>query len=161
MRPCAPLQHLNLIGEDPLSKWIQFFGTLRVCMALKTLWCCGNASLPEQSALRAMHTLNPHQNHTCLLRGLYPIHLICLYVDQGLTRGIRRKFLPAAAMIVTLIVYGCSMAGAQANLAQWNPGILGITGKLLLWARNSCIVLTLRDRNKKETKKVLLQLLII
>jgi hypothetical protein len=33
---------------------------LRVFMALKTLRCCGDSSLPEQrSALRAINTLNP------------------------------------------------------------------------------------------------------
>jgi hypothetical protein len=31
----------------------------------------------------------------------------------------------------------CSMAGAQTSLVQWNPGISGITGKLIMSPRQS------------------------
>jgi hypothetical protein len=45
-------------------------------------------------------------------------------------------FLPAAAMVlVTVVVCGCSMAGAQTTLVQSNPSILGISRKLSLRAR--------------------------
>jgi hypothetical protein len=68
------------------------FGLLRVCMALKTLQCCGNASLPEQrSALRAIHTLYPPlpppPNYTRYLGGLSSIHLTCQCRVQGLMWG--------------------------------------------------------------------------
>ncbi len=46
---------------------------LRVCMALKTLQCCGNASLPEQRrALRGVYTLNPPKTISAILGGCCP-----------------------------------------------------------------------------------------
>jgi hypothetical protein len=47
-------------GTTSQASRYNFGGLLRVCMALKTLWCCGDSSLPGQrSALRAIYTLNP------------------------------------------------------------------------------------------------------
>jgi hypothetical protein len=74
-------------------------------MALKTLQCCGDASLPEQrSALRAKHTLNPPP----------PIHPQAQRVvthpfdasaqAQGLMWGARGSFPPAAAMAMTVVM---------------------------------------------------------
>ncbi len=75
MRPFAPLRHIEWMGDNPPSMRIKFLRLLRVCMALKTLQSCGDASLPEQrSALRAIHTLNPPKNYIRYLRGLLPIH---------------------------------------------------------------------------------------
>ncbi len=47
MRPCAPHRRDVWIGNFPPSKRIYFWGLLRVCMALKTLRCCGDSSSPE------------------------------------------------------------------------------------------------------------------
>jgi hypothetical protein len=105
-------------------------------MALKTLRCCGDASSPEQrSTLMAMHTLKPPQNCIRLLGGLSPIHSMRQRRDQSLMWGIKGPFLLAVAIVVTLVVRGCSVAGAQTTLVQCNPGILGITRKLSLQAR--------------------------
>ncbi len=72
-RPCAPCQHVELMDDNPPSKRLLYWGLLRVCMALKTLQCCGDSSLPEQrSALRAIHTLNCPQNTSAGLGGCYP-----------------------------------------------------------------------------------------
>ena len=74
-------------------------------MALKTLRCCGNASLPEQrSALRAIHTLNPPPKYIRKLGGLLPIHSMRWRGAQGLMWGARGPFLPAAAMVVAVVI---------------------------------------------------------
>jgi hypothetical protein len=75
MRPFAPCQRIEWMGSNPLSKRMKFLRLLRVCMALKTLQCCGNASLLEQmSTLRGIHTLNSQKNYIRYLKGLLPIH---------------------------------------------------------------------------------------
>ncbi len=48
MRPWAVRRHNVWVGNNPLSKRIYFLGLIRVCMALKTLRCCGDSSLPER-----------------------------------------------------------------------------------------------------------------
>ncbi len=74
-------------------------------MALKTLQCCGNASLLEQrSTLRAIHTLNPPQKYISKLRGLLPIHSKRQRGAQGLMWGTRGPFLPAVAMVVVVVM---------------------------------------------------------
>jgi hypothetical protein len=82
-------------------------------MALKTLQCCGNASLPEQrSALRDIHTLNSPPKYIHKLGGLLSIHLMHRQGAQGLMWGARGPFPPAAAMVVavvTLVVF-CAKA---------------------------------------------------
>ncbi len=73
MRPCAPRRRVEWMGDNPPSKWIYFLGLLRVFMALKTLRCCGDSSLPEQrSALRAINTLNPTNNTSASSGGYCP-----------------------------------------------------------------------------------------
>ncbi len=70
IRPCAPRQCKVWIGNNPPNKRIQFWGLLRVCMALKTLQCCGNSSLSEQrSTLRAIITLKPPKITSASLGG--------------------------------------------------------------------------------------------
>jgi hypothetical protein len=50
---------LNGWATTPRASGYNFWGVLRICMALKTLQCCGNASLPEQrSASRVDWMLN-------------------------------------------------------------------------------------------------------
>ena len=83
---------------------------LRKCMALKTLQCCGNASLPEQrSTFSNIDPLNPSKQYIHLLRGLFPIRLTHHCATWGLIWGIRGPFPPEAVMVVTVIVCVCSV----------------------------------------------------
>jgi hypothetical protein len=96
-------------------------------MALKTLQCCGNASLPEQrSALRAIHTLNPPPKYIRKLRGLSPIHSMHWRGAKGLMWGARGPFPPAAAMVVAVVmpVVFC----AKATEIPKNPKTLKVVG---------------------------------
>jgi hypothetical protein len=105
MRSCAPIQCIEWIVNNPPSKRIIFFGLLRVCMALKTLQCCGNASLPEErSPFRAIHTLNPPPKYIRKLGGLSPIHLMRQRGAQGLMWGARGPNPLAAAMVVAVVM---------------------------------------------------------
>jgi hypothetical protein len=73
-------------------------------MALKTLWYCGDASLPEQrSPLRAIHTLNLPPKYIRKLGGSLPIHLMHQRGAQGLIWGARGPLPPAAAMVVAVV----------------------------------------------------------
>ncbi len=72
MRPCAPRCRHCLMGEDPQASAYNFW-RLRGCMALKTLQCCGDASLLDQrSALRAICPLTPLKIITACLGGCCP-----------------------------------------------------------------------------------------
>ncbi len=163
-------------GRQPPKQVDIIFGLLRVCMALKTLQCCGNTSpLEQRSTLRNIHTLNNPNNYTRLLGGLSAIHSMRQHEVQGLMWGARRLFQPAVAMVVAVVIPGvfvlrllknpmktlkfvvckqknlfitihcktyyntrnanCSVAGAQTSLVQWNPGISGITRKLIMSPR--------------------------
>jgi hypothetical protein len=104
-------------------------------MALKTLRCCGDSSLPEQrSTLRAINTLNPPKEYIRKLGGLSPIHLMRRRGAQGLmwsaTRG---PFPPAAAMVVAVVmpVVFCAKATEKRNkntkISWWLPKSLFIT----------------------------------
>ena len=76
-------------------------------MALKTLQCCGDASLLEQrSALRAIHTLDPPKLHP-LAWGVvaHPFGVLARSTRPHLGR--RGPFLPAAAMIVVVVMRLC------------------------------------------------------
>jgi hypothetical protein len=64
-----------------------------------------NASSPEQrSALRAIHTLNPPKKYIPKLGKLSPIHSKHWRGAQGLVWGARGPFLPAAAMVVAVVM---------------------------------------------------------
>jgi hypothetical protein len=92
-------------GRQPPEQVNIIFGLLRVCMALKTLQYCGNTSLLEQrGALRAIHTFNNPQKYTPLLRELSAIHLTHQRGAQGLMRGARGPFPPAAAMVAVVVM---------------------------------------------------------
>jgi hypothetical protein len=74
-------------------------------MALKILQYCGNSSSPKQrSALRAIHTLNPPLKYIRKLGGLAPIHSKHRRRAQCLVWGAREPFLPAAAMVVVVMM---------------------------------------------------------
>jgi hypothetical protein len=118
MRPFAPHRRIEWMGNNPPSKRISFLRLLRVCMALLTLRCCGNASLPEQrSTLRGIHTLNPPKNYIPYLGGLSPIRWKHRRGAQGLMWGARGPFLPAAAMVVAVVtpVVFCAKASEKCN----------------------------------------------
>ncbi len=104
MTPSAPCQCHKWMGDNPPSKRMDFWGGLRVCMALKALLCSGDDELPQNwSVLRAIYTLNSPKNYTRLLRGLSPIHSMHWRGVEGLMWGTRGPFPLAAAMVV----YGC------------------------------------------------------
>jgi hypothetical protein len=74
-------------------------------MVPKTLRCCGESSLPEQrSALRSINTLNPPKRYICKLGGLSPIRSTHWRGAPGLMWGARGPFLPAAAMVVAVVM---------------------------------------------------------
>jgi hypothetical protein len=54
--------------------------------------------------LKAIHTLKTSNNYTHLLGGLLPIHSKHLRGVQGLIWGARGPFLPAAAMVVAVVM---------------------------------------------------------
>jgi hypothetical protein len=100
MRPCAPRQRVEWMGDNLPSLRMHSLGGLRVFMALKALLCSGDDELPQhRSVLRAINTLNSPQKYIHLLRRLSPIHLTRRRGAQGLMRGARGPFLPAAAMV--------------------------------------------------------------
>jgi hypothetical protein len=97
-------------------------------MALKTLRCCGDSSLPEQkSTLRATNTLNPPKEYIRKLGGLSPIPSTHWRGAQGLMWGARGPFLPAAAMVVAVVtpVVFCAKATEKRNkntkISWWLP----------------------------------------
>ncbi len=120
------------MGDNPPSKRIYFWGLLRVFMALKTLQCCGDSSLPEQrSTLRAINTLNPLKEHIRKLGGLSPIHSTRRRGAQGLMWGARGPFPLAAAMVVVVVtpVVFCAKATEKKNTKNgwWLPKSLFVT----------------------------------
>jgi hypothetical protein len=103
-------------------------------MALKTLRCCCNSSLPEQrSALRAINTLNPPKEYIRKLGGLSPIHSMHRGGAQSLVWGTRGPFPPAAAMVVAVVtpVVFCAKATEKrkksTKISWWLPKSLFIT----------------------------------
>jgi hypothetical protein len=87
-------------------------------MALKTLQCCGNSSLPEQrSTLRAINTFTPPKKYIRKLGRLSSIYLKHWRGVQGLMWGARGPFPPAAAMVVSVgtpVVF-CAKATEKRN----------------------------------------------
>jgi hypothetical protein len=118
MRPCAPRRCIEWMGNNPPSKQIYFLGLLRAFMALKTLRCCGDSSLPEQrSSLRAKNTLNPPKKYICKLGRLSSIYSKHRRGAQGLMWGARGPFPPAEAMVVAVVtpVVFCAKATEKRN----------------------------------------------
>jgi hypothetical protein len=94
-------------------------------MALKTLQCCGNASLPEpRSALRAIQIPPPKYIHK--LGGLSPIHSMHQQGAQSLMWGARGPFLPVAAMVVAVVtpVVFCAKATEILKNAKNTKGVV-------------------------------------
>ncbi len=114
-------------------------------MALKTLPCCGNSSLPEQrSALRAIKTLNPPKEYIRKLGGLSPIHSTRWRRVQGLMWGARGPFPLAVAMVVAVVMPVVFSAKAtekrneNTKVSWWLPKSLFITIYCKTYC-NSCI----------------------
>jgi hypothetical protein len=134
MRPCAPRQCVEWMGDNPPSKQIYFLGLLRVFMAIKTLRCCDNSLSPEQrSTLRAINTLKPPKEYIRKLGGLSPIHWTHRCGAQGLMWGAREPFPPVEAMVVVVVmpVVFCAKATEKRNkntkISWWLPKSLFIT----------------------------------
>ncbi len=104
MRPGAPRQCVERMGDNPPSLQMYLLGGLRVFMDLKALLCSGNDDSPQhRSVLGTINTLNSPKSYIRLLGGLSPIHLMRRCVAKGLVWGARGPFSPAAAMVG----YGC------------------------------------------------------
>jgi hypothetical protein len=104
MRPGAPRQRIEWMGDNPSSLRMYFLGGSRVFMALKALLCFGDDESPQhRSVLGTIHALNSPKKYICLLGGLLPIHLTRRRREKGLMWGARGPFPPAAAMVG----YGC------------------------------------------------------
>ncbi len=110
-------------------------------MALKTLRCYGNASLPEQrSALRAISTLNPPMKYIRKLGGLSPIHSRHRHGAQGFVWGAWGPFLPAAAMVVAVVmpVVFCAMATEKCNEITKTGFLLTIILSITICCKTFC-----------------------
>jgi hypothetical protein len=102
MRPCALHRHDAWIGNIPPSKRIYFLGLLRMCVALKTLQCCGDSLMPERFEGHT-HPQPPKTLHL-LARGLQTIRSKHRRGAQGLIWGARGPFPPAVPMVVTVVM---------------------------------------------------------
>ncbi len=103
-RPGAPCQHVEWMGNNPLSLQMYFGGGLRVFMALKALLCSGDDALPQKLECFEGHAHpNSPKSYICLLGGVSPIQSTCQNGAKGLMWGTRGPFLPAVAMAG----YGC------------------------------------------------------
>jgi hypothetical protein len=93
MRPCAPRQRIEWMGNNPPSLRMYSLGGLRVFMALKVLLCSSNDELPQhRSVLRAINTRNSPKKYIRLLGGSSPIHSMCRRGAQGLMWGLGGHF---------------------------------------------------------------------
>ncbi len=106
---------LNGWAITPRASGYNFWGCWGVHGPQNTpiLWQC----IIARSALRAINTLNPPKKYIRKLRGLLPIHLTRRCGAQGLMWGTRGPFLPAAAMVVTVVmpVVFCAKATEKQN----------------------------------------------
>ncbi len=104
-------------GQQPLKQADIIWEGLRLCMALKELFCSGNDPLPQHwSVLRAIHTLNTPKNYIHLLAKSSPIKQRCWSIAQGLMWSTRGLFPLAAAMVGYGHVGGCWPLEANVRL---------------------------------------------
>jgi hypothetical protein len=105
MRPGAPRQRVEWMGDNSPSLRMYFGGGSRVFMDPKALLCSGDDELPQhRSVLGTINALNSPKSYIHLLGGLSPIHLTSQRGVKGLVWGARGPFPPAAAMVG----YGCA-----------------------------------------------------
>jgi hypothetical protein len=103
-RPNLVCQLIRLIGDNFLSKLTCSWGELIGPMAFKVLLYSGNYALPQYpSILGAIHPLNPHKKHFCLLRVLFPIDPMHQRRMKGILWGARGLF-PLTAVMVVMVV---------------------------------------------------------
>jgi hypothetical protein len=104
MRPGAPRQCIEWMGDIPPSLRVYFLRGSWVFIDLKALLCSGDDELPQHwSLLRTINTLNSPKSYIHLLGVLLPIHSTHRRGTKGLVWGTRGPFLPVAAMVG----YGC------------------------------------------------------
>ncbi len=104
MRPCAPRQRFEWMGDNPPSLPMYFWEGLRVFMALKALLCSGNDASPQHwSVLRAIHSLDSRKSYICLLGGCR-LSIQCIGTKRkasfGALGGHFCRRLPWPAMVV-------------------------------------------------------------
>jgi hypothetical protein len=129
---CADAPHGWAI--TPRASGYNFWGLLRVFMALITLQCCGNSSLPKQrSAFESHKHPHPPKKYIHKLRGLSPIYSMRWHRAQGLMWGTRGPYPLAAAMVVAVVrpVVFCAKTAEKRNkntkITWWLPKSLFIT----------------------------------
>jgi hypothetical protein len=77
MRPGAPRQCVEWMGDNPPSLRMYFGGGSRVFMDLKVLLCSGDDESPQHRiVLGTINALNSPKSYIHLLGGLSPIHLM-------------------------------------------------------------------------------------
>ncbi len=105
MRPGAPRQRVEWMGDNPLSLRMYFLGGSRVFMDLKALLSFGDDESPQhRSVLGTINALNSPKNYIRLLRGLLPIRSTRQRGAKGLVWGARGSFQPAAAIWSAMVV---------------------------------------------------------
>ena len=136
--PNAPHEAFRLVPTHQIDVWRTpeqadtIFKGLRGCMALITLRCYGDASLPEQrSALRAIHPLNTPNIISACSGDCHP-WIWCIGMRQnalcGALGGHFCHWWPW--------LWWCFVACRSTNHFFWlNHGIVGIARKLLSQAR--------------------------
>jgi hypothetical protein len=74
-------------------------------MAFEVLLDSGNDVLPQhQSIFRAIHPLNPHKKHICLLGRSFIIDQTHQHKMKGPLRGARGPFLLVGVMVVMVVL---------------------------------------------------------
>ena len=98
-------RRIGLIGDNPPSKRMWLGEVLIGCLPLKTLLCSsGDASPQHWIVLRGIHPINPHKKHIRLLGGSSLVNMMRWSGTQGILRGSRGPFPPAAAMVVMVVL---------------------------------------------------------
>ena len=123
-----PAPSSSIDGRQPPEQVDIICKGLRECMALKTLRCYSNASLPEQrSTLRAIPPQHP-QYYIRLLGGSSPINMMRRHEAQCLVWGVRGAFLLLAAMVVMVF---CSVPEHKPFFRLNHGIVVGIARKLM------------------------------
>jgi len=99
------LRRVGLIGDNPPSKRMCLGVGLIGCMHLKTLHCSNDDAPPQhQSVFRGICPINPLKKHIHLLGGSSSINTTRWSGTQGILRGSRGPFPPAAAMVMMVVL---------------------------------------------------------
>ncbi len=124
---CTLRQHIEWMGNAPPPPASWYFWSLSVCMALKTLWCCGYLHRWNKGMLWGPYTpLTPPPNLYPLAWGVVAHPFDVLPQGQGLMWGTRGAFWLVVAMVMVVVMQFCVVV-AWLDPKQWHPVILGIT----------------------------------